>query len=228
MRVSHEKDSAWPWGVLAASFAIAGDPALGTPHGRLRPAAKCEACHRDSAGNAAMSRLEGQLVPYLATRIRSFADLTVQNPHAYFMFDINASLSDATVIALAKYISAQPAVEAAGKGPLAAKGEHLYRFGEGADIGACQGCHGVNAEGGRTVPRLASASAQPICASKLEDFSMFTRVHDAMNMHARRITEDQITMLWLLSWREIWGPDFQSERVRLIQRKEFLAWAAHA
>jgi cytochrome c553 len=177
---------------LLAAFAIAGKPASAAPADVPAQAAKCEACH--DSGNVAMPRLEGQPAPYLATRIRSFADLTVQNPHAYFMFDINASLSDAMVVALAKYISVQPAVESAGEGPLAAKGEHLYRFGEGADIGACQGCHGASAEGGGTVPRLAGQRAAYLRA-QLEDFSLFTRVHDTMNVHARRMTEDQVNAL---------------------------------
>ncbi len=177
---------------LLAVFAVAEGSASGAPADIPARAAKCEACH--DSGNAAMPRLEGQPAPYLATRIRGFADLTIQNPHAYFMFDINAGLSDAMVVALAKYISAQPAVEAAGKGPLAGKGEHLYRFGDGAAIGACQGCHGASAEGGGTVPRLAGQRAAYLRA-QLEDFSMFTRVHDAMNMHARRMTEDQIDAL---------------------------------
>lgn len=187
----HMKATIAAFGLLVA-FAVAERPASAATIDVPAAAAKCEACH--DSGNAAMPRLEGQPAPYLAARVRSFADLTRQSPHAYFMFDINASLSDAVVVALAKYIAAQPAVGAAGKGPLAAKGEHIYRFGEGADIGACQGCHGANAEGGGTVPRLAGQRAAYL-REQLDDFSMFTRVHDAMNMHTRRMTEDQINAL---------------------------------
>ncbi len=178
-------------GVLAA-FVIAESPASAAPVDVPATVAKCEACH--DGGNAAMPRLEGQPAAYLAGRIRSFSDLTRQSPHAYLMFDVNAGLSDATVVAVARYISAQPAVESAGKGPLAAKGEHLYRFGAGADIGACQGCHGAHAEGGGAVPRLAGQRAAYL-RQQLEDFSLFTRVHDAMNMHARKMTEDEINAL---------------------------------
>ncbi len=178
-------------GLLAALAAI-GNPALAAPVDVSVAAAKCEACH--DSGNAAMPRLEGQPAPYLAERIRSFADLTRQSPHAYFMFDVNASLTDATVVALAKYLAAQPAVGPAPTGPLAAKGEQLYRSGDGANFAGCQGCHGATAEGGGAVPRLAGQRAAYLRA-QLEDFSMFTRVHDAMNMHARRMTEDQINAL---------------------------------
>lgn len=181
--------------ILTAGLAIAcmaGIPASAAALDVPAAAAKCEACH--DSGKAAMPRLQGQPAPYLAARIRSFADLTRQSPHAYFMFDVNAGLSDAALVALAKYIAAQPAVEPAGKGPLATKGEHLYRFGEGADIGACQGCHGAHAEGGGTVPRLAGQRAAYL-REQLDDFSMFTRVHETMNMHARRMGADQINAL---------------------------------
>ena len=181
--------------VLAAGLAmacVATNPASAATLDVPAAAAKCEACH--DSGNAAMPRLQGQPAPYLAARIRSFADLTRQSPHAYFMFDINAGLSDTALVALAKYIAAEPVVESAGKGPLAAKGEHLYRAGEGGDIGACQGCHGAHAEGGGTVPRLAGQRAAYL-REQLEDFSMFTRVHEGMNMHSRRMTDDQINAL---------------------------------
>lgn len=177
-------------GILAL-LAVARNPVSAAPADIPAAAAKCEACH--DGGNAAMPRLEGQQAPYLAARIRSFSDLTRQSPHAYYMFDINASLSDATVVALAKYIAAQPAATPAPKGSLAAKGEHLYRFGD-ADVGACQECHGASAEGSGTVPRLAGQRAAYL-REQLEDFSMFTRVHETMNMHTRRMTEDRINAL---------------------------------
>jgi cytochrome c553 len=177
--------------LLAATVATAG-PVFGASVDVPSAAAKCEACH--DGGDAAMPRLEGQPARYLATRIRSFSDLTRQNPHAYFMFDVNAGLPDATVVALARYISAQPAVEPVDNGPLAAKGERLYRSGDGAGIAACQGCHGPGAEGGGTVPRLAGQRAAYL-RKQLQDFSMITRVHDTMNAHARNMTEDQINAL---------------------------------
>jgi cytochrome c553 len=177
--------------LLAATVLTVG-PVSGAPADFATTAAKCEACH--NSGNAAMPRLDGQPAPYLAARIRSFADLTVQNPHAYYMFDVNAGLSDAMVVGLAKYLAVQPAAQPAGSGALAENGGHIYRFGEGSDVPACQGCHGARGEGGGTVPRLAGQRAAYLRA-QLEDFSMFTRVHDTMNMHARRMTEDQITAL---------------------------------
>ena len=170
----------------------AANPASGAPLDVPAAAAKCQACH--NSGNAAMPRLEGQPAPYLATRIRSFADLTRQSPHAYFMFDVNASLSDTTLVALAKYLAAQPTVESAGGGALAEEGERLYRSGNGAGISGCQACHGARGEGAGEVPRLAGQRAAYL-REQLEDFSMITRVHDTMNPHARNMTEDQINAL---------------------------------
>jgi cytochrome c553 len=149
----------------------------------------CEACH--DSNNEAVPRLEGQPIPYLATRIRSFGDLTRQSPHAYVMFDVNSGLPDATVVAVAKYFSAKPPTEATVGVALAAKGELLYRNGDGSKIAACQGCHGADAEGDKAVPRLAGQHATYLRA-QLQDFSMRTRVHDTMNAHARDLSEEQI------------------------------------
>ena len=179
--------------MMVAMAAVAvGLPASGAPVDIPATAAKCDACH--NSGNAEMPRLDGQNAPYLATRIRSFADLTRQNPHAYFMFDINQSLSDATVVGVAKYLAALPATEPAGGGKHAGRGEKLYRSGDGAAVPACQGCHGAHGEGGGEVPRIAGQRGAYLRA-QLEDFSMFTRVHEGMNMNARRMTEDQINDL---------------------------------
>jgi cytochrome c553 len=177
--------------LLTATVVTVG-PVSGEPVDFSATAAKCEACH--NSGNAAMPRLDGQSAAYLAERMRSFADLTQQNPHAYYMFDVNAGLSDATVVALAKYLAAQPASEPANGGALAEKGKYLYRSGDGVGIAACQGCHGAHGEGGGSVPRLAGQRAAYLRA-QLEDFSMLTRVHDTMNTHARNMTEDQINAL---------------------------------
>ena len=68
--------------------------------------AACQTCHSEAAGNASTMapRLNGQSAEYLAARMRSFRDPTRQSPHAtYFMFDVNAKLSDAQVMALAQH-----------------------------------------------------------------------------------------------------------------------------
>jgi cytochrome c553 len=153
---------------------------------------ECEVCH--DSYNEAVPRLEGQSVPYLVARIRSFADLTRQSPHAYVMFDVNSGLPDATILAVAKYFSAKAPTEAAVGGALAGMGELLYRNGVGPNIRACQGCHGARAEGDKAVPRLAGQHAVYLRA-QLQDFSMRTRVHDTMNAHIRDLNEEQIDAL---------------------------------
>lgn len=110
------------------------------------------------------------------------------------MFEVNAGLSDTTLVILAKYLAAQPAVESAGGGALAGEGEHFYRSGNGAGISACQACHGARGEGAGDAPRLAGQRAAYL-REQLEDYSMITRVHDTMNSHARNMTEGQINAL---------------------------------
>lgn len=107
------------------------------------------------------------------------------------MFNVNASLSDATVVALAKYFAAHPVVEPASSRLQAEKSQHLFRYGQGSEVAACQGCHGTHGEGGGSVPRL-GGQRPAYLRSQLEEFSMSTRVHETMNVHARNLTEDQI------------------------------------
>ena len=159
--------------------------------------AACQTCHAEAAGNAsAMApRLNGQPAEYLAARMRSFRDPTRQSAHAtYFMFDVNAGLPDAQVMALAQYFSAQPAPAGAGKGPLAQRGQQLYQMGVGQDVAPCQTCHGAQGEGARQVPRLAGQRGAYL-RQQMENFSFATRVHDTMNPHARSLTHEEIMAL---------------------------------
>ena len=156
---------------------------------------KCRGCH-DSAQSAKMGapRLNGQNADYLAARLRSFRDPTVQSPHAtFFMLDTNSELGDKDVHALARYFADQPATESAPSGNAAAEGDRLYHHG-GDGVASCQACHGTSGEGAAAAPRLAGQHSAYLRA-QLEDFSMLTRFHAGMSRQTRMMNADQIAAL---------------------------------
>ncbi len=158
---------------------------------------KCESCHGKGGDSSApdVPRLNGQLPQYLANRIRSFADPTQQNFHAIqLMWNVNSSLSDANVVALARFFSAQPPTAAAPAGMLAEQGRKLYEVGDGPQLPACRSCHGTQGEGGGAVPRLAGQHSQYL-RLQMESFSLRARVNETMNPHMRTLNHDQITAL---------------------------------
>lgn len=157
--------------------------------------AKCQACHGKNGDSAdgTVPRLNGQRAEYLAARLRSFADLTQQSPHAiYAMTDVNAGLSDAEVAALARYFSGQMPTPRTGTFSHAPAGQKLYR------AGGCQQCHGADGEGSGHGPRLAGQHIVYLRA-QLSDFSMMTRLHPGMNAQTRMLSAPQIAALaaWL-------------------------------
>jgi cytochrome c553 len=144
--------------------------------------AKCQTCHgADGNGASAdMPRLNGQPWPFLANRVRSFRYPTQQTPHAtFFMMDVNSSVSDTTLVSLAKYFAEQ--------------GRKLYQTADG-NLPSCQSCHGSAGEGHDSIPRLNGQHAVYL-RKQLESFSMLARVNQTLNPHIRNMTAEQIASL---------------------------------
>jgi cytochrome c553 len=184
--------------IVALSFwAAAVAPAVSAAPPEPPEVSKCQSCHgRD--GNSISSevpRLNGQQPLYLARRMRSFADPTRQSFHAiHYMWDVNAQLSDGSVAALAEYFSAQAPTAFAPTGALKEQGRRLYESGDGAQLPACQSCHGGQGEGRGDVPRLAGQHAQYL-RMQMQSFSLRARVNETMNPHTRSLSDDQIAAL---------------------------------
>lgn len=177
----------------AAFFATADAAPLSEPP----ELSKCQGCHGKDGNSpsADVPRLNGQQSQYLATRIRSFADPTRQNFHAiHYMWDMSSSLSNASVMTLAQFFSAQPPTDPAVTGKSAEQGRKLYESGDGSQLPSCQGCHGAQGEGKGVVPRLAGQHAQYL-RLQMESFSLRTRVNETMNPHTRMLNRDQIMAL---------------------------------
>lgn len=120
----------------------------------------CATCHaRD--GNSVSSlfpRLAGQPVAYLEAQLKSFRSHTRADPAAQsYMWGMASQLDDGTIHDLAEYYARQtPRPAAVEDSRLHALGKAIYEQGSpNHKIAACAPCHGVQAQGGGSNPRLA-------------------------------------------------------------------------
>ena len=155
---------------------------------------KCENCHgaRGDSSSLSVPRLNGQQSIYIETRLKQFLDPTIGTPHAtHMMWETASSVSDRIVVSLAAYFSGQVPTQPKPGNPLAVSGGKIYRDGAGAENPPCQGCHGANAEGRGTIPRLAGQHAEYL-AGQIRSFMVTARIGSSMNRHALHLSEDQI------------------------------------
>ena len=122
----------------------------------------CGECHGWSGqgyrGYYPIPRLAGQQAQYLENQFKALVDHRRDNPVAKrFMVPVAETVRPETTTALAEYFSTLQA-KPAGGGPKDLAGEGKRIFDEGvpaANVPACAACHGADAKGTDTVPRLA-------------------------------------------------------------------------
>ena len=172
-------DNARIWlrgGLLAASVAVlalASAPALAqgahTSASRTRDLAVgvCGACHGVAgvSKNPMFPNLAGQKSWYIEQQLKEFRAHTRGDPYAVaYMWGMAGQLSDATIVALAKYFSHQKT----GPGTphpkaVIAEGRRIYHQGiPSQGVPACAACHGPDALGSDHYPRLAGQHAEYI------------------------------------------------------------------
>jgi cytochrome c553 len=120
----------------------------------------CATCHgRDGNSISPLfPRLAGQTAAYLEAQLKSFRARTRADPAAQaFMWGMAAQLDDGTIHELAAHYAAQTPRSAAGADPaLFARGKAIYERGSiDGKVAACQTCHGAQAQGADSNPRLA-------------------------------------------------------------------------
>jgi cytochrome c553 len=139
--------------------------------------------------------LAAQQASYIEMELQLFRQRGRSDPHARaFMWGIAQGLTDYQITTLAQYFSSQPPVTArASKNPaLAEKGKLIYENGvPERDILGCIGCHGPNAEGIHTFPRLAGQHRDYL-AIQLQQFTGERRESEIMHRFTQNITEDEI------------------------------------
>ena len=162
--------------LLAASAAVltlASLPALAqgvyTPPSQAPALAVgvCGTCHGvdGNSVNPMFPRLAGQHAWYLEQQLKEFRAHTRGDPYAVgYMWGMAGQLSNATIVALAKYFSSQKA--GPGKphsAAVIAEGSRIYHQGiPSQGLPACAACHGPDALGSAQFPRLAGQHAEYI------------------------------------------------------------------
>jgi cytochrome c553 len=131
------------------------DPSTADLHSKE---AYCKTCHglggQGYRGYYPMPRLAGQQTEYLKRQLQDFAEQRRWNP---LMFNVARVLDPSMRSALAEHFSDLKS-KPVGDGPpeLMEMGRKIYEDGiSDAGIAPCSGCHGKDAEGDGTSPRLA-------------------------------------------------------------------------
>jgi cytochrome c553 len=127
----------------------------------------CASCHgpRGESISPAFPRLAGQQQAYVDAQLRAFRDHTRADPMAQaYMWGMSSQLSDQAIQSLSAYYSAQRPVHGkGGDAKLLQQGKAIYEQGiASADVPACTTCHGGDAAGNGTIPRLAGQHAEYI------------------------------------------------------------------
>ena len=145
----------------------------------------CVFCHgeRGEASNPIYPRLAAQNREYLARQLRLFRSGARKSD---IMNEQAGDLKDAEIEALATYFSAQPPLshklaEDEWERQLWEVGRYVFRYGDPFEnIPPCMTCHGKDARGGRTLPRLAGQHRKYIVNQLLAFQSGKRKTDDAM------------------------------------------------
>lgn len=159
----------------------------------------CESCH-GPGGNSTVSstpRLNGQMPGYIIARLQDFLDLTRETTQASAaMNDIAHSVNGLNNQrpAIAEYFARQTPTPA-NPGSPASLGARIFASGVPADqVPACQTCHGAQAEGSGSVPRLAGQHADYL-RTQLWALNEALRESNTMHQNADKLSSDQIEAL---------------------------------
>jgi len=125
----------------------------------------CSTCHgpRGVSTSPEFPVLAGQQHDYLVAQLEAFRSKTRAEQIAHdFMWGIAGGLDDRMIDAVARYYAAQaPAPARPGDPQLIEQGRQLFDKGvSGRGIPSCATCHGAQAQGAGTFPRLAGQHAK--------------------------------------------------------------------
>ncbi len=158
----------------------------------------CSNCHGIDGNSTSPNfpRLAAQQPAYIVEQLTTFRNHHRSDPAGFeYMWGLSRHLSDNQIQGLAAYFSAQkPVPNAPGNPELAARGEEVFKHGVPAkEIPPCGSCHGVDAQGNGTFPRLAGQHADYI----EKQLVVFQRTNErpegaVMKTVAHLLTEDNI------------------------------------
>ncbi|MCK9531181.1 MAG: cytochrome c4 [Gammaproteobacteria bacterium] len=159
--------------------------------------AVCAGCHGPD-GNSMMPmfpKIAELDAGYISRQLQAFREGQRQDP---VMAPMAAALSDEDIRDIAAFFSAQKRTLDIPAAPpeVVARGEVLFRGGEGVSVPACAGCHGARGDGMPQAgyPYLRGQHADYV-AKQLRDFKSGARNTDAAKMMrttAAQMTEEEI------------------------------------
>ena len=144
----------------------------------------CFVCHgaEGESSSEVFPRLAGQHWEYTAKQLENFKS---GKRKSTAMADMVAKLSPEDMVALGKFFEQQSAASEPPKDKgLAAVGQYIYHQGNKfSGLAACASCHGAEAKGTASLPRLAGQFAA-YTETQLKQFNQRERTNDNAVMHA--------------------------------------------
>ena len=174
------------WGLAALALLAAGAACAQDGEARARKiiGGSCFLCHgaEGESASAGCPRLAGQNAEYIAKQLENFKS---GQRKSTAMAGMVAKLSPEDMAALGRfYASRPPHKEPARDASLTVAGQALYMGGNQlSGVPACASCHGPDAAGSATLPRLAGQHAAYLEA-QLQQFKQRERTNDNAVMHA--------------------------------------------
>jgi cytochrome c553 len=189
--------------VISLSAAVAMSwivPSVQAQEDAARMAAQvCASCHgpRGDSISPGFPKIGGQRAEYLEAQLKAFRDRTRADPMAQaYMWGMSSQLGDDMIKKLAAFYSGQkPPQGKPGDPKLVQAGKAIYEVGiPAANVQACATCHGKNAEGNVTFPRLAGQHAEYLVKQLVLFKDSVRQGSNALIMHniSTGITFDQM------------------------------------
>ena len=153
----------------------------------------CSTCHgpRGISTSPEFPILAAQQKEYIIAQLHALRDKSRAEKDAHdFMWGIAGQLDDPMIDAIATYYSMQPAAPGrdVGDPALIAKGKKLFEEGvPDRSIPACETCHGKDATGAGTIPRLAGQHAKYV-AKQLAYIQSLVRAAPVMHGIVKEMT----------------------------------------
>ena len=189
--------------LLAGASSIAGaqaTPSTLTPEqfkaGEDKAINLCSTCHgpRGVSTSPEFPILAAQQQEYLVAQLEAFRAKTRAEQIAHdFMWGIAGGLDDRMIVAVAHYYATQPSAPGrGGDAAIIAKGKTLFEKGvPGRGIPSCTTCHGADAQGSATFPRLAGQHAKYV-RKQLEYIQSLLRNAPVMHGVVKDLAPDDI------------------------------------
>jgi cytochrome c553 len=170
--------------LVAASLSTAASAQADEARAKKIIGGVCFVCHgaEGESSSEVFPRLAGQHGEYIAKQLENFKS---GKRKSTAMADMVAKLTPDEMVALGRFFEKQshPAEPAKDKG-LAAVGQYIYHQGNKySGLAACASCHGAEAKGTASLPRLAGQFAA-YTETQLKQFHQRERTNDNAVMHA--------------------------------------------